>query len=463
MINLIVLIIVLFSFIIASIEDIKKREVYNYLNYAFAFSILCIAIFDSINTLTITPLKYCGFGFLIGFAIGSLLYYIGVWGGGDAKFLIGFAASTYYLMPYVKTSPTLSNIFFHIQNVISETLNPLFLIIIKLVIIINIIFLIYIIIKLFNSTSKEIKERITLFFILFFLLSGLYLNLKPFYLILLGFISFILIFFADEEIFLSMYINSKKKILELEQTDKINQNIKYGNKIIVDVKEGIFGLSKENISDIKEKFKDSQEQIKIRKTLPYSFLISFNYIIYLLKIISIDELNLSILGFLLKFLFFSFCIGGLIAILLLLLYFLRNTRKVLNQIKISKQESLIMLATTIISLIMSITLNSRFLIILTLILIYLFIKIAKIVEKLMFIKKKNINNISLGDWIVEDIKIGKKTIYTTDDFRLGINEKQLEKIKNISKKYPKYQNLYVKDGLAFIPPLLIGFLIMIFI
>ena len=108
MIEYIVLLIVLFTFLIASFEDIKKREVYDYINFAFAFIIIIIAVFDSIQLSSIEPLKYVGFGLLIGFLLGSALFYSGIWGGGDAKFLIGFGASAYYLMEFMNFSSNIN-------------------------------------------------------------------------------------------------------------------------------------------------------------------------------------------------------------------------------------------------------------------------------------------------------------------------------------------------------------------
>ncbi|MCA9497209.1 MAG: prepilin peptidase, partial [Nanoarchaeota archaeon] len=96
----IVLFLIILSFILASIEDIKKREVYDYLNYSLTFFILVIALFQSFAINSIEPIKYVAFGVLIGFVLGSFLYYVGIWGGGDAKFLIGFSAASYYLIAY---------------------------------------------------------------------------------------------------------------------------------------------------------------------------------------------------------------------------------------------------------------------------------------------------------------------------------------------------------------------------
>jgi len=66
----------------------------------------------------------------------------------------------------------------------------------------------------------------------------------------------------------------------------------------------------------------------------------------------------------------------------------------------------------------------------------------------------------LINWVVEDIIVDKKKIFEIKDFKLGIDEVQLEKLVKLSKIHKNLNNIYVKDGIAFLPPLFIGFLIM---
>jgi hypothetical protein len=93
----------------------------------------------------------------------------------------------------------------------------------------------------------------------------------------------------------------------------------------------------------------------------------------------------------------------------------------------------------------------------------LFLKVAKKIEYTAFVKKKELSKITLGDWIVEDIYDREKLIFEVSDFKLGVDEKQLDKIKELSKNNSNLNKLLVKDGLAFLPPLFIGFLIVIFL
>ena len=69
----------------------------------------------------------------------------------------------------------------------------------------------------------------------------------------------------------------------------------------------------------------------------------------------------------------------------------------------------------------------------------------------------------LGDWIVEDIFDSKRKIISKEDFRLGINENQMKIIKKLAKKNKNFKEVLVKDGIAFLPPMFIGFLIIMLI
>ena len=48
-----------------------------------------------------------------------------------------------------------------------------------------------------------------------------------------------------------------------------------------------------------------------------------------------------------------------------------------------------------------------------------------------------------------------------ENFKLGVDEDQLEKIKILSKKNKNFNSLLVKDGIAFLPPMFIAFIIML--
>ncbi len=462
MIEYIVLILVLITFIIASIEDIKKREVYDYINYALSFLILAITIFHSILIESFDPIKYVGFGLLVGFALGSILYYIGVWGGGDAKFLIGFAASTFYLLKFAGTSNMVQDVYLLIEGALSYVFNLFIATFLDYLIFLDILFLSIILLKvLFTRRRDEFENLFTLFLIIFLLFIGLYFNYSNFILIVLGFFSFLLIFFGPEDSFSSVYFKIKKKIHNLSQGDRIDDTIMQANKVVVAFEEGKDGLNKEHILKIKENINDNK-LVSIRKVLPYSILVTLNYAMYIINIISLDNTNLDIIGFLFKFLFFSFFAGSIIAVAMLTGYYIINFKKVkINFLKIEKIIlSIFSIFTIIFSIIFRQYLAFSF-IFASIIFIYLFLKVARGVELKMFVKKKEVTKIALGDWIAQDIKVNGKIIYSQNDFKLGIDEKQYDRIKKLYKTHKELRYIYVKDGLAFLPALLIGFIVLL--
>jgi Flp pilus assembly protein protease CpaA len=89
----ILLIIVLFIILItAAYVDIKTLEVPDWLNYAGIMIGLGVNAIYSVQQASWQPIIGSGIGLLAGLAFGSLMYYTGQWGGGDAKLLIAVGA-----------------------------------------------------------------------------------------------------------------------------------------------------------------------------------------------------------------------------------------------------------------------------------------------------------------------------------------------------------------------------------
>jgi len=75
----------LFLLLVGSITDFRSREVPDWLSYFGMVSGFGFALLNSYYAWSLFPLLYSFFGFVILFSIGSILYYSGQWGGGDAK------------------------------------------------------------------------------------------------------------------------------------------------------------------------------------------------------------------------------------------------------------------------------------------------------------------------------------------------------------------------------------------
>jgi len=82
---------------IASITDIRTKEVPDWLSYAFLASVIFLKILDVLLFHNFKSFLLGMLGFAIFFAIGNFMYYTRQWGGGDAKLLMGMGVA---LNPY---------------------------------------------------------------------------------------------------------------------------------------------------------------------------------------------------------------------------------------------------------------------------------------------------------------------------------------------------------------------------
>jgi len=91
-VDIILLTIAFIALILASITDIKTREVPDWLNFSLIFVGLGVRlIYSSITFDWIYSLEgVLGLG--VGVAIAYLMFYAGQWGGGDSKLLMGLGA-----------------------------------------------------------------------------------------------------------------------------------------------------------------------------------------------------------------------------------------------------------------------------------------------------------------------------------------------------------------------------------
>ncbi len=89
--EILLLIITLAVLIIASITDLKTREVPDWLSYSYILISLTTVLIYSLTT-EFRIFIYSLIGFTSMFALGTFLYYTKQWGGADAKILMGLGA-----------------------------------------------------------------------------------------------------------------------------------------------------------------------------------------------------------------------------------------------------------------------------------------------------------------------------------------------------------------------------------
>jgi len=255
--------------IFATIQDLKTREVANWLNFSLIIFALGFRFFYCLFSQT------QGFSFfyqgLIGlgifFVLGNLLYYGRMFAGGDAKLIIALGA----ILPF------------------SES----FLLNLKIFILFFFIFLfvgafyglslsVILISKNFKQFKKEFykklkKNKRVIYFTMFL---GLLLIAFVFIEILLFFLG-ILIFLLPPFYLYAKAIDEacmvkKIKTNQLREGDWLYKNLKVGKKL---VKTNWNGLTNQEIKEIKKKYKE----VKIKQGIPFTpvFLISFLILIYL--------------------------------------------------------------------------------------------------------------------------------------------------------------------------------------
>lgn len=454
MISYVVLSITLFFFTIASIEDFKKKEIYDYINFLYAIIILSLAIIHSFYLDSFDPIKYAGFGLILSFLIGGILYLLGIWGGGDAKFLIGFGASLPYLLEFSSTLvPAQASTF--LLNSVSNFMSIIISISTIYIIIINCFVMFLLLLFLTKKRKKQVTlNALTLLVILILLTMGFFFQVDPFLLFLWGFFAFAISFFSDDYLMDALYLRVKKKTKFLENSDVLDSDFKT-KELFYSQSTFNEGIPRNILEEIK---KTNKQNVIIRKMFPMGMLLLLNFVLYGIKILSIDIKNLEMMAFLLKFLLLSFLVGGVLIMCMIVIFALRNTHKIKKIF--SRNQKYLFFGITVL-LVVSSLFYSKYVLILSLAYLYYFFKISKLFENSMFVLKKPLSSLVPGDWIMQDIVVKDKVYFKVEDFKLGVEEEQLQKIKELSKKNPSLNSILIKDGIAFLPPMFGAFILLL--
>lgn len=89
---LIAIIMAFLALLVASITDLKKREVPDYVSYALVFIAFAISLLNTIIEWDYSYVAQSTMGFVIGLIIAYVMFYLGQWGGGDSKLIMGLGA-----------------------------------------------------------------------------------------------------------------------------------------------------------------------------------------------------------------------------------------------------------------------------------------------------------------------------------------------------------------------------------
>jgi len=257
MIYYLILLTGLISTLIASISDIKTREVPDWLSFSLLSAALGIRL---IYSLTTNNWKYFIYAVIISailFGIGISLYYLKQWGGGDVKLLAALGALfgyfpqkeyfIFYFIAILLITGALYGIVYSIFLAVKhrEKFKKQSLKILnrhKKIRITILISLIVVAISLLTPLSQNIKFTITIFFVTMTLYFYIYILIK-----------------SVEETCMYRKVNPS----QLKEEDWIAEDIHLKNKII---KKTIPGLTKEHISLIKS---SKIKTIKIKEGIPF--------------------------------------------------------------------------------------------------------------------------------------------------------------------------------------------------
>ncbi len=260
--------------IFAVVQDLKKREVANWLNFSLIIFALGFRFFYCLFSQNANGFAFFYQGLIglgIFFVIGNLLYYGRMFAGGDAKLMIALGT----ILPF-------SENFFNNVNIFGL----FFLIFFSFGALYSLIISIFLSMKNFKEFKKEFNKQLKnkkkiiypfvlagiAFFVFCFIFSEVFL-------LYFGIIFFILpyLYIYAKAVDESCMVK-KIKANQLTEGDWIYRDLRVGKKLI---KSNWDGLSKKDIRQIKKNYKT----VKIKQGIPFTpvFLISFLVLILFYK------------------------------------------------------------------------------------------------------------------------------------------------------------------------------------
>jgi Flp pilus assembly protein protease CpaA len=255
----------------ATIQDIRKREVSNWLNFSLIAFALSYRLFYSINSNDFR-FFFLGFlGFLTFYALAHAFYYSRAFAGGDAKLMMGFGV----ILPYTNYSSLI-------------TLPLIFLLLLFSVgSLYSLIYSIFLVSKNKEKFKKSIRKFKTP--LIFSLVSFIALSAASFLYPLLLILSFLAIIPA-----LFIYTKSLDKCMiflvspnKLTEGDWLEKSVLVGSKTI---KKTVHGLSLDEIKFLKK----HNKKVLIKSGIPFvpAFFITLIIMVYVYLVLSLDPVSL---------------------------------------------------------------------------------------------------------------------------------------------------------------------------
>jgi Flp pilus assembly protein protease CpaA len=271
LLDILLVIFIILYLLIASIFDLKTREVPDLLSYSLIIIVLSLRLIFSIISKNFSFFIFGLLGFIVFFIVANLMYYTKQWGGGDAKLLMGIGAALpmYPQSLIAYFNPSLNQIPF------------LLVLFLNLIIIGAAYALVYSIIisirykdkikKEFSSTlsSKHFAKirKIIIFSSLVILVYGLIQPQKVIRVIIsmviisVLFLFYLIIFLKSAE---KAVLIKKVNVKKLTPGDWINQKI-IKKEVIYDPKKG-YGVTQKQIDNI---ISSGIKEVEIKEGMPF--------------------------------------------------------------------------------------------------------------------------------------------------------------------------------------------------
>ena len=271
-VNLFAIIISAAALFIATVTDLKSREVPDYLSIGLMIFAGAYAIVLAFIEGSFWPIINSALGGIVFFGLGALLYYTGQWGGGDAKLITGIGMlNGFFIHNFLLTVQNSFIIEFLLALVIAGGVY-------------GISALVYLAIrnwKPFVDHYRKMGKQNMHFSIIALVILAILMVASAFMGLLYKVLMYTLILMVGLMYFgwkVSKVVEDVSLIKEvspnkLTEGDWVAEDVFYNKKLIVSKKNP--GLTKEQISQLKKLFKN--KKVKIKEGIPFvpSFLLAY--------------------------------------------------------------------------------------------------------------------------------------------------------------------------------------------
>jgi len=267
------LFIMAFLFIVfATVQDIKKREVANWLNFSLLAFALAYRAFYSLYSGNYNFFVFGFLGVVVFFVIENVFYYSRVFGGGDAKLFLALGAiwpyNSYYDLLFVGFGFIFTLLFVGV--------------------IYSLIYSVFLVSRNWSRFKKSFDSYFNRYFKLVFLIAGilfiLFSIIESFVFgifVFLGCLILGVLYFYIKSLDDCMTVLKNPKILS--EGDWLEKDIKVGNRYI---RKSVHGLSLEEINVLRK----MKKKVWIKEGIPFVpvFLITFILMVFFYSFLKFD-------------------------------------------------------------------------------------------------------------------------------------------------------------------------------